>query len=135
MEEEPGAARIYILDSGANPQHDSYTGLDHEPEWLFAGSIQDGLDPVYPYDWTTTKDDIDPLGHGTCLLSLAVSERYGISKKANVTIVKIPKLKPGIVEQAAGNTTIPFGLVVTALGDAYQQILDMLFRSRYGDEL
>lgn len=58
------------------------------------------------------------------MLSVAVSEKYGISKKARVTVVKIPRVKPGIVEQAAGITTLPFSFAVTAIGDAYRQILD-----------
>lgn len=40
-----------------------------------------------------TPSDGDPLMHGTCVLSKAVGPTYGVAKKSDVVIVKLPILK------------------------------------------
>jgi hypothetical protein len=39
---------------------------------------------------TTSESDNDPDRHGTCVLAMAVSQKFGVAKKANVVIVKLP---------------------------------------------
>jgi subtilisin-like proprotein convertase family protein/subtilisin family serine protease len=65
-------ARVYILDSGINPNHAD-----------FAGRVAPGFDFV---DDDTTPTDCH--GHGTHVAGTAVGTTYGIAKKATVSAVR-----------------------------------------------
>lgn len=73
--------RLYIIDSGANPQHRTYLELNRRYKITW-------WDPQNTWGkrTQTLHEDLD--GHGACMLSLACSQELGVAEDANVTIIK-----------------------------------------------
>lgn len=62
-----------------------------EPDWIWAGNA-DGPNHVEPYNWVNSKTDSDEFKtHGTGMASRVVGPRLGVSKKAALTIVRVPQ--------------------------------------------
>ncbi|KDN70650.1 putative subtilase, partial [Colletotrichum sublineola] len=70
---------IYIIDTGANPTHEEYTGSPGLKRWIF---VREGD--------TSESDSAPDEGHGTCIQSLVNGPRFGAAKDADIVIVKIP---------------------------------------------
>lgn len=128
-EEEQGAARIYLVDSGANIEHDAYKSLAVEPDWIWSGTAEDAADPYHGFDINYgQKGDraFDSSYHGTCMLSLAIgktAQTWGISRKADVTIVSLPRRKANPYEISQGVTSVPYAPPKPARDDALEKVL------------
>ena len=70
---------VYSVDTGANTDNPEYKSLYLEPRWLFPATVPEGHDSL--------KND--PLGHGTCVMSLIAGKTYGVAKKVQLVIVKV----------------------------------------------
>ncbi|KAK2023758.1 subtilisin-like protein [Colletotrichum zoysiae] len=71
---------VYIIDTGADPEHQEYTRAPGNKRWIFI-----------PEDAQPQKTDDLAAGHGTCVQSLVNGPRFGAAKDADVVIVKIPQ--------------------------------------------
>ncbi|CAG8955519.1 hypothetical protein HYFRA_00009472 [Hymenoscyphus fraxineus] len=101
-DEKPNAARIYIIDSGMDTSTEAYRSLSPEPDWIFPGeNLIQGEDA---FDFQRVKNDWQPSLHGTCMASKAVGEPFGVSKKAALTIVRLPEPIQTQKEKEAGKT-------------------------------
>ncbi|CAG8978649.1 hypothetical protein HYALB_00009465 [Hymenoscyphus albidus] len=106
--EVPDYARIYILDSGMDTStpvllHTSKVALlVSEPAWLFPG--ENFLQGQSGFDFQKVRNNHNPTLHGTCIASKAAGEPFGVSKKAAITIVRLPKSVQTPQEQQAGKS-------------------------------
>ena len=82
--EEAGSdITIYVLDTGANPDHSEYTRMPGQKSWLW---------PDPHTIWTQLSGynlETDPDGHGSCVLSKIAGVEYGVAKKPDIVIVKM----------------------------------------------
>jgi hypothetical protein len=110
--------RVYVFDSGMDTEGPTYKYYmkNKQVEWLHAGGT------AVPQDWGAfeiepREDDHDPLRHGTCMASKAVGGRFGVSKRASITIVRYPKRILTKEEQDAGADASTFsqGLILNGL--------------------
>ena len=77
---------IYVIDTGFNknllPEFTT-ARLD----WLFPETVDAGYLP-----WGSNNDEADtPDNHGTAMVAKAASRKYGIAKRANVVMVRMPR--------------------------------------------
>ncbi|CZT01955.1 uncharacterized protein RCO7_05435 [Rhynchosporium graminicola] len=96
QQEEKGA-RVYVLDSGFDITHPLYDTLVQEsgiPDWLWPGSADDADHLYLPYFYegpgTHTDGDVWD-SHGTAMACRVVGSKLGVSKKASLTIVRLPR--------------------------------------------
>ena len=79
----------------------TYQRLEREGRihsWIFPGKdLPQDNEPFEYVDENTpgAKSDWDPKGHGTGSLSKVVGPNFGVSKAADVTIVRIPQARRG----------------------------------------
>ncbi|KAH9908446.1 peptidase S8/S53 domain-containing protein [Xylariomycetidae sp. FL2044] len=73
---------VYIVDSGANLNHIEFNDLRSRVRWIHASPNVESVE----------NDNGSPnrRGHGTCMLSRMGGRQYGVAKKANPVIVRIP---------------------------------------------
>ncbi|KAH7333371.1 hypothetical protein BKA65DRAFT_596922 [Rhexocercosporidium sp. MPI-PUGE-AT-0058] len=99
--EEPGV-RIYVVDSGfdsTHPFYDSLVSSIGEPEWIWPGQA-DGATHELPYEFVESRTDSDEFrNHGTAMISRVVGQELGVSKKAALTIVRLPQGIPNEQEK------------------------------------
>ncbi|KAF2006072.1 subtilisin-like protein [Amniculicola lignicola CBS 123094] len=97
---------IYLIDTGANLDHPEFTtrikkdkisvsggkSAAQRARWLYTGMISPRLstEDMRPHAFDFTPGDNAPKWHGTCMLSRMVGWRYGVAKRANTVIVKVP---------------------------------------------
>ncbi|KAF2428703.1 hypothetical protein EJ08DRAFT_316014 [Tothia fuscella] len=84
---------VYIIDSGADLKHPEFTqGADiaSSARWLYAGLDPDGTTPEDDSEFTAGSQDSGP-GHGTCMLGIVGGHWYGVAKKINPILVRIPR--------------------------------------------
>ncbi|KAI9717752.1 MAG: hypothetical protein M1812_004481 [Candelaria pacifica] len=79
---------VYVVDSGAYlDKQDFNTGanVQSRARWLLVGENQLKDDSSVNTERTSGK------GHGTCMLSIVCGAKYGVAKKVNPVIVRVPK--------------------------------------------
>ncbi|KAK1994135.1 subtilisin-like protein [Colletotrichum falcatum] len=69
---------VYIIDTGANPNHDEYTRSTGNKRWIYISE-----------DKKESDSDLKN-GHGSCTQSLINGPRFGAAKDADIVIVKLP---------------------------------------------
>ncbi|KAI9756054.1 MAG: deoxyhypusine hydroxylase [Chaenotheca gracillima] len=73
---------IYVFDSGANVDNTDYKFMSKRPRWIFVEG--------YPRSAFLEDSKTDQTGHGSCVLSKAAGNEFGVAKRANTVIVKVP---------------------------------------------
>lgn len=76
---------VYIINTDINTYLSEYQGMPGRKHWMFP------TDPNIPDNWPSTESN--QTGHGTCMLSKIAGPRYGVAKKVDVVIVKLPSTK------------------------------------------
>lgn len=67
-------------------------GIDRSENWIWAVRANDpsNVQAEFPYQYEgNVQNDGDLNGHGSCVLSKAVGPSYGVSKNADITVVRI----------------------------------------------
>ncbi|KAL0936787.1 subtilase [Colletotrichum truncatum] len=68
---------VYLIDSGANPDHDEFKNAKGTKRWIFP---------------TNEKRETDEQGHGSCVQSLINGPAFGTAKKADLVVVKVGEI-------------------------------------------
>lgn len=76
---------VYVVDTGAHIKNPDYIDMYGSKEWIIPK-----LRDAHP-TWNENQDD--PVDHGTCVISKVASKDYGVAKKANIVVVKMPSFK------------------------------------------
>jgi len=104
---------VYVIDKGINPNHpvsviklsivrkkltdfQEFTNMQGNLRWLFPSNIP--------------QNHVDEDGHGTCVASKVAGSTFGVAKRANLVIVKLPD-RPTLSHWIAGFAAVARDIV------------------------
>jgi hypothetical protein len=123
---------IFVLDSGADP---TISEIQNMPslKYMWAGFPDDpenGQPGGYIYE--ESRDDSDTQGwHGTCMISKANGQVYGVSKNADVYAVRLPKSIP-TAEELVKSGGVPFYRASIITNGLRQILAEVVYRNLQG---
>ncbi|TDZ26294.1 Subtilisin-like protease 3 [Colletotrichum orbiculare MAFF 240422] len=69
---------VYLIDTGANPKHEDWTGAPGAKRWIYSPDLD-------AYERKQSDED----GHGACIQSIINGPRGGVAKGVDLVVVKL----------------------------------------------
>ena len=103
---------IYVIDTGINPNH-PVSGViilsivtKKLTDFQEFRNMQGSLRWLFPPNEPQNHDDADENGHGTCVASKVAGPTFGVAKRANLVIVKLPGRRTTFSHWIAGYAAV-----------------------------